>query len=449
MTLPDHVHAGGVDHLGTWRGKRFARATYERGAAGDGLPFSDVFWALTVAEDLVEPPTADHPRYFPRKETGFPDVLLRPDPATLRPVPWLDGEGWALGDWFLPEGRPVPLDPRAALRRLVAAAAERGLRVRAAFEYEFYLLEGTVADVAAGGFGADLPTAHTHPYTYHGQRAAQDRELLARLAAGLEGSGLALEAANCETGQSQVEVNVRYDDALKAADDAFLFKQAVKAMAAADGRTASFMAKPREDWAGSSCHVHVSLWSPDGAANLLEDGPPGHPNELAGPAIAGLLATLPAATAILCPTVNSAKRLAPYSWAATTVSWGLDNRSTALRTVGGDSGPLADRAPPARGRREPVPGARDDPGRDAARRRARPRGAAPHHGRRLRRSVAGHPARLARPRARRPGGRRRPGVAPRRRPRRPPVPRGARRGRPPPDSGVRLGAAPLPRALLS
>jgi glutamine synthetase len=338
VTVPDHVHAGGVDHLGTWRGKRFTRATYEQGAAGHGLPFSDVFWALTIAEDLVEPPAPDHPRYFPRKETGFPDVLLRPDPTTLRAVPWLGGEGWALGDWHLPDGRPVPLDPRAALRRVVDAAAARGLRVRAAFEYEFYLLDGTVADLAAGGFGPELPTAHTHPYTYHAQRGAQDRELLARFADGLEGSGLRLESANCETGQSQVEVNVRYDEALRAADDAFLFKQAVKAIAAADGRTASFMAKPREDWAGSSCHVHVSLWSPDGATNLFAEGPAGRPNVLAGQAIAGLLATLPAATAVMCPTINSAKRLAPYSWAATTVSWGLDNRSTALRTIEAEHG---------------------------------------------------------------------------------------------------------------
>ncbi len=105
--LPAHVHAGGVDHLGTWRGKRFARAAYERGAAGHGLPFSDVFWALTIAEDLVEPPTPEHPLYFPRKETGFPDVLLRPDASTLRPVPWLDGEGWVLGEWFRPDGSPV------------------------------------------------------------------------------------------------------------------------------------------------------------------------------------------------------------------------------------------------------------------------------------------------------------------------------------------------------
>ena len=336
--LPDHVHAGGVDHLGTWRGKRFTRGTYEAGARGHGLPFSDVFWAITIAEDLVEPPSPDHPRYFPRKETGFPDVYLRPDPETLRRVPWLGGEGWALGEWHLPDGSPVPLDPRAALRRVLDAATARGLRVRAGFEFELYLLEGTVADLEARGYGADLPTAHTHPYTYHGQRAAQDRELLERLATGLAESGLVLESANCETGQSQIEVNVRYDEGLRAADDAFLFKQAVKAMAAADGRTASFMAKPREDWAGSSCHVHVSLWSPDGSENLLATGAAGQPNALAGQAIAGMLATLPAATAILCPTVNSAKRLVPYSWAATTVSWGYDNRSTAIRTIEAEQG---------------------------------------------------------------------------------------------------------------
>jgi glutamine synthetase len=335
---PAHVHAGGVDHLGTWRGKRFGRAMYEQGVSGHGLPFSDVFWALTVAEDLVEPPSPEHPLYFPRKESGFPDVLLRPDPETLRPVPWLAGEAWAVGEWFLPDGRPVPLDPRGRLRAVLDAAAARGLRVRAGFEYEFYLLDASVADLAAGGFAAELPTAHTHPYTYSGQRAAQDRALLDRFASALEGSGLQLESANCETGQSQIEVNVRYADGLRAADDAFLFKQAVKTIAAEHGGTASFMAKPHADWAGSSCHVHLSLWSEDGSRNLFAEGPAGEPNTLARQSIGGLLATLPAATAILCPTVNSAKRLVPYSWAATTVSWGLDNRSTALRTIEDEAG---------------------------------------------------------------------------------------------------------------
>jgi glutamine synthetase len=332
----EHVHAGGVDHLGTWRGKRLTRRTAVESLDGHGVAFSDVFWALTIAEDWIIPP-AEHAGYFPVKETGYPDIFLRLEPETAIVAPWLGGEAWVLGSWYLPDGRPVPLDPRARLRALVAELADRGHRLRAGFEFEFYLFDEPLAELAARGFDAPR-TAHTHAYTYHGQRAAQDREVLDSLIVPLAASGLVIESANCETGQGQYEVNVRYDDALAAADQAHLFKQATKAIAAAQGRTASFMAKPLADRAGSSCHVHLSLWTPDGGQNSFASGPEGALNEVAAPCLAGLLATLPAATALCCPTVNAYKRLAPYSWAATTVSWALENRTVALRAIEAEEG---------------------------------------------------------------------------------------------------------------
>ena len=263
-------------------------ARTRRARAGTGLPFSDVFWAITIAEDLVEPPSPDHPRYFPRKETGFPDVYLRPDPATLRRVPWLGGEGWALGEWHLPDGcaraaRPAGGAAARARRRGGARPARAGgLRVRV---------------LPAGGHGrrprgarlrrrpADRPHAPLHlprPARRAGPRAPGAPGGRARPRA-----GWCWSRRTARRGRARSRSTSATTTALRAADDAFLFKQAVKAMAAADGRTASFMAKPREDWAGSSCHVHVSLWSPDGGENLLATGPAGQPNALAGQAIAG------------------------------------------------------------------------------------------------------------------------------------------------------------------
>jgi glutamine synthetase len=332
-----YLHCGGVDHLGTWRGKRVSADAAVDALAGEGVAFSDVFWALTIAEDLVEPPTT-HAGYFPVKERGFPDTYLVVEPETFRVLPWLGNEPWCLGSWVSRERQPVALDPRACLRRVIDEAHRRGLRIRAGFEYEFYLLDAPLAVIAAGGFAADLPTPHTRPYTYHGLRVAQDRELIDRFVSELERSGLVVEAANCETGQGQFEINMRHTDAIPAADNAFLMKQAVRTIAAQDGRTATFMAKPRADWAGSSGHIHLSVWSADGETNLFRSGAAGSLSPLAAQVTAGLLATMPAATALCCPRVNSYKRMVPYMWSATTTSWGFDNRSTGLRMIPADEG---------------------------------------------------------------------------------------------------------------
>ena len=147
-------------------------------------------------------------------------------------------------------------------------------------------------------------------------------------------AGLPVEACNPETGPGQFELNIRYDNALKAADDAFVYKHSVKEIAAQHGLMASFMAKPRRDWAGSSCHVHQSLWAPDDGPNVFFDHERGHGLSQAGRYYAGgLLATMREFTALFAPTPNSYKRFTPYSWAGTSVSWSYENRSTGIRAI--------------------------------------------------------------------------------------------------------------------
>jgi glutamine synthetase len=129
--------------------------------------------------------------------------------------------------------------------------------------------------------------------------------------------GLAVEACNPESGPGQFEINLRAAPALRAADEAFLLKSAVKEIAAREGLLATFMAKPRSDWPGSSCHLHVSL----SGADLRHF-------------IGGLLEGMAELTAFFAPTPNSYRRLTPYSWAATTATWGVDNRSAGVRAIG-------------------------------------------------------------------------------------------------------------------
>ena len=152
---------------------------------------------------------------------------------------------------------------------MLAQARERGLVVKVGFEWEFYVIDQPLAEIARAGFPVEMRVNHTRPYTYHGLRITEDRELLESYVLPLEASGLELESLGCETGAGQYELNLRFDEALRTADKAFLMKQAVKTIASRQGRTATFMAKPHETWSGNSGHLHLSLWRRDADENLL------------------------------------------------------------------------------------------------------------------------------------------------------------------------------------
>jgi glutamine synthetase len=292
-----YVHAGGADHLGIWRGKRVSAAV----AASGSIGFSDGVFGLDIAGEWVSPP-AGYATWYPSAAAGYPDMELMLDATTARVAPWLDGEAVVLGDWT------APVCPRTNLRASLERLATLGLGLRAAFELELYLLplDG----------GAPL---HDRAYPYHALRTASERELLDALLGPLEPAGIEVEAANFENGVGQLEVNVRHREALEAADEAFLAKQALRVTAARLGWRATFMARPFATEPGSSAHVHVSL---EGAGA-----------DLHRQALAGLLATLPAATALCLPFANSYARLQPHSLAATTRTWAAENRTVALRTI--------------------------------------------------------------------------------------------------------------------
>jgi glutamine synthetase len=337
------VVAGASDTHGIWRGKRFPLADF-LDKLDHGIPFSDVVLVLTHSEDtdegqeLVEPPGGEaYPRYFPRKEQGFPDIFVRPDLSTARRLPWHPGTVGVLGDFRLPDGADVPIDPRIVLRRLIERARSHGLDPKIGIEYEFYLFRGDLAALKESGWR--LEPLRSRPYTYGVYGGSLDEDLIREIRHQLAVAGVRVEACNPETGPGQFELNIRYDDALKAADDGFVYKNSIKEIVAAHGLTASFMAKPRRDWAGSSCHIHQSLWEAGTGANAFFGGESGP--GLSEPALhyaGGLLATMREFTALFAPTPNSYKRFAPYSWAGTSVSWSYDNRSTGIRAITGHPG---------------------------------------------------------------------------------------------------------------
>ena len=247
-------------------------------------------------------------------------------------APWLDGEAWVLGSWHAPGRRARPGRSARLPGTVLAALARHGLRLRCGLEFELYLLAEPVEALAARGFEAPRPIHH-RAYPYHALRSAVDLPLLATIATGLADAGVAVEALSFENGIGQLELNIRYDDALRAADTAFMAKQALRAIAARNGMTATFMAKPQASEPGSSCHVHLSLWSPDGSTNAFASGPAGELGELAAQCLGGLLATLPAATAFCLPNANSYARLVPDALAPVRCDWAAENRAVALRTI--------------------------------------------------------------------------------------------------------------------
>ena len=334
----DTVVAGAGDTHGIWRGKRLPLAEF-LAKIDHGIPFSDVVFVLTHSEDtdegqeLVEPPGGEaYPLYFPRKEEGFPDIFARPDLTTARRLPWHPGTVGVLGEFHLAGGEAVPLDPRAVLRRLIERTRSHGFEPKIGIEYEFYIFVGDLATLKESVWR--LEPIRVRPYTYGVYGGSLDEDLIGAIRSQLGVAGIRIEACNPETGPGQFELNLRYDDALKAADDGFMYKNAVKEIVAARGLMASFMAKPRRDWAGSSCHIHQSLWETGAGTNAFFAGDSGQGlSELGQHYAGGLLSTMREFTALFAPTPNSYKRFAPYSWAGTSVSWSYGNRSTGIRAI--------------------------------------------------------------------------------------------------------------------
>jgi glutamine synthetase len=314
------VILAGADTHGIMRGKRVPIAELDR-AAERGVALCDVIWALPVDEvEPVQPPPG-HDGWFPRD--GYPDMLAMPDLETARLVPWHDRTALLLCDFVDRDGRAIPLSPRAVLRSVVDRAAAMGVEPIVGFELEFYVLRETPQSVVTKR-PSQLQAIEERPSVYGVVAASRHEDFAGAVRATLREYGLAVEACAPEAGPGQFEVNVRAAPALQAADEAFLLKSAVKEIAARQGLLATFMAKPRSDWPGSSCHLHLSLR--DGTSAAM------------GHVIGGLLEGMAELTAIFAPTPNSYRRLTRYSWAATTATWSVDNRSAGVRAIGDDDG---------------------------------------------------------------------------------------------------------------
>jgi glutamine synthetase len=264
-------------------------------------------------------------------ERGYGDFVTRPDYSTLRLVPWHEGTAMVQCDLEWEDGSPVVESPRQVLRRQLDRLAERDLVAYAGTELEFIAFRDTYEDAWRNAY-RELEPTNLYNVDYSLMGTARVEPFLRRVRNEMAVAGLYVESAKGECNLGQQEIAFRYDEALATADNHSVYKTGIKEIAASEGMSVTFMAK-LDEREGNSCHIHLSLRSPDGDAVLAGDGANGF-SPLMEQYLAGQLACLRELTLLLAPNVNSYKRYVAGSFAPTAVAWGLDNRTCALRVVG-------------------------------------------------------------------------------------------------------------------
>jgi len=251
------------------------------------------------------------------------EIRLVPDLDTFVLLPYAPKTARVLVDMVQIDRTPWPVCPRSFLKRMIARAAERGLRVMAAFENEFYLAR-------VDNEGRFFPFDRSNCFSSIGMDNASG--IIMDIVEALEKQGVAVQQYYPELGPGQQEISVRHAEALQAADRQLVVRETVRGVAANHGIYASFAPKPFPDQAGSGCHIHFSLWDATGTRNLLSDPRAPHGiSPLGLHVIGGVLEHLQGLVAITAPTVNSYRRLQPRFWSSAYRCYGPDNREAAVR----------------------------------------------------------------------------------------------------------------------
>lgn len=266
-------------------------------------------------------------------DRGYGDYVMRPDLATLRPMPWVEGAALVLCDVIDHHThQPVPHSPRAVLKGQVARAAAMGFTPMMATELEFFLFRASFDAIRRGGF-RELEPLVGYNQDYNLFQSAREEHVMRPVRSQLVAAGVPVESSKGEAETGQEELNIRYADAVTACDHHTIAKQAVKEIADAHGRAASFLPKWRADKVGSAAHVHQSLMRDGTNAFHDPDGPRGMSTPF-GAYLGGLMAHTAEMTVFLAPYVNSYKRFLPGTFAPTKIAWSQDNRTAGYRLVG-------------------------------------------------------------------------------------------------------------------
>lgn len=322
----DTVRVGAVDLDGVWRGKQVSAAYFLESVAASGTQISDILFGWDVADRLVDGLS------FTGWDTGYPDIKLLPDLSTLSLMPWEPNTASVICDMFTVHGEPLNLSPRSLLRAAVAKSESLGYTPYAAYEFEFFILDHSIGGIADSQW-RDIKPVSKSGYCYSMLHHASSSDVLGLIRKQLREAGVDVEVTNSEHGPGQYEINVKYAGALKAADTAIILKNAIKEIAAKQGMTATFMAKPKADWSGSSGHVHMSLSDAAGKPAFASTGDDRSLSDVGNAFLAGMVKLARDMSVLYLPNLNSFKRKVGGSWSGSNASWGYDNRTVSFRAL--------------------------------------------------------------------------------------------------------------------
>jgi glutamine synthetase len=261
---------------------------------------------------------------------GFGDMVLVPDLATLRRLPWDPATALVLADARQPDGQPVRVAPRQVLRAQLDRLAARGLTALAGTELEFVLFKESFQQAWDADYRGLTPaTRYNVDYSLAG--VAEVDPVVRKIRNAMRETGMRLESARGEVHPGQYEIVFRYDEALRTCDNHAVYKTGARQLAAAEGMALTFMAK-YDAGEGNSCHVHLSLRDRDGGPAFA--GTDGDMSIFMRHFVAGQLACMSEFALLSAPNVNSYKRLAPDAFAPTAIAWGRDNRTCPVRVIG-------------------------------------------------------------------------------------------------------------------
>jgi len=334
----DTVIVAFADMQGRLTGKRVSARLFVEEVAGPGAECCNYLLAVDVEMNTVDGYAMSS------WESGYGDMVMRPDLSTLRLVPWLPGTALVMADLHWPNGDPVPAAPRSILRAQTERLAQRGLTAFVGTELEFIVFDDSYRDAWAGGYrGLRKSSDYNVDYAIHASTRVEP--LLRDIRLGMDGAGMYCEGVKGECNLGQQEIAFRYADALVTCDNHTIYKNGAKEIADHHGKSLTFMAK-FDEREGNSCHIHISLRGTDGAPVFADAADPQGMSAMFRSFLAGQLATMRELALCYAPNINSYKRFAAGSFAPTAVAWGMDNRTCALRVVGnGHSMRMENRAP--------------------------------------------------------------------------------------------------------
>jgi glutamine synthetase len=326
----EHVKIGVFDTDGIMRGKYLSRDKF-LSALDKNLGFCDVILGWDSNDQLY-----DNTK-FTGWHTAYPDATVRVLPASRREIPFEPKTALFLGEFA---GRAEAVCPRGTLRRVLARAAGSGYKVSAAAEFEFFMFSETPQSVRDKGY-RHLQTMTPGYFGYSVLRSSVSSSLYQELLDLGQTMRFPIEGLHTETGPGVLEAALTYCDALEAADRAALFKTFTKVLAQRHDLMATFMAKWSNSVPGQSGHLHISMTTTKGESVFHDAGKPHDMSDNMRWFLGGQQALMPELLAMVASTVNSYSRLVPGYWAPTSATWGVENRTTALRVIRG--GPTSQR----------------------------------------------------------------------------------------------------------